>query len=208
MAIPLIILAVGSILAGYVGVPHALKGSNRIETFLHPSFEVSESARRAMPLAADAAPVGGIQPVAAQDPAAHGAEPAHADTRTELILMGISSGIAVAGIAIAFFFWFRRPDAAEALASRFRAVHQLIYNKYYVDEIYDGVVVQPIKLLSTGVLWKGIDAGVIDGAVNGTGLAVQAGSNRLRRIQTGSIRTYAASLFLGVVLILGYYLFR
>jgi NADH-quinone oxidoreductase subunit L len=205
MAIPLIILAIGSIVAGYVGVPHALGGSNRIETFLHPSFEVSEAAGRGVPTAAAAAPAEGLQTVAAQGEA-HGAEAAHSDVGTERLLMGISSGIAVAGIAIAFFFWYRRPSAADAMAARFRPIHRLLSNKYYVDEAYDAVVVQPIKMLSTSVLWKGIDAGVIDGAVNGTGMAVRESSNRLRRLQTGSVRTYAASLFLGVVLILGYYL--
>jgi NADH-quinone oxidoreductase subunit L len=66
--------------------------------------------------------------------------------------------------------------------------------------------VQPIKLISTGVLWKGLDAALIDGTVNGVGAVVSAGSNALRRLQTGSIRTYSASLFLGAVLILGWYL--
>jgi NADH-quinone oxidoreductase subunit L len=206
MAIPLIVLAIGSILAGYVGVPHALWGSNRIETFLHPSFEVAESATRGEPLAAEAtAPEAGLQTVAVQAEA-HGAQTEHADTRTELILMGISSGIAVAGIAIAWFFWRRRPEAADSLSARFHGIYQMLCHKYYVDEMYDAVFVQPIKLLSTSVLWKGVDAGLIDGAVNGTGFAARGSSSRLRRIQTGSIRTYAASLFLGVVLILGYYL--
>jgi NADH-quinone oxidoreductase subunit L len=72
--------------------------------------------------------------------------------------------------------------------------------------LYDAVFVQPIKTMSTSVLWKGVDVGLIDGAVNGAGFAARSSSNRLRRIQTGSMRTYAASLFLGVVLILGYYL--
>jgi NADH:ubiquinone oxidoreductase subunit 5 (subunit L)/multisubunit Na+/H+ antiporter MnhA subunit len=57
-------------------------------------------------------------------------------------------------------------------------------------------------------LWKGADAGLIDGAVNGVGAAVRGASGNLRRLQTGSIRVYAASLFLGVVLILGWYLTR
>ena len=68
--------------------------------------------------------------------------------------------------------------------------------------------VQPIKKLSTGALWKGVDAGLIDGTVNGVGLAVSGGSSLLRRTQTGSIRTYAFALFAGVVAILGYYLIR
>jgi NADH-quinone oxidoreductase subunit L len=87
-------------------------------------------------------------------------------------------------------------------------LYQLLCNKYYIDELYDAAIVQPIKLFSTGGLWKGMDAGVVDGAVNGVGLAVQAGSGGLRRVQTGSVRTYAAALILGVVVILGFYLWR
>ena len=56
------------------------------------------------------------------------------------------------------------------------------------------------------MLWKGVDAGLIDGAVNGVGTIVRGTSAALRRLQTGSVRAYAASLFLGVVLILGWYL--
>ena len=58
---------------------------------------------------------------------------------------------------------------------------------------------QPIKQMSTTVLWKGVDAALIDGAVNGVGQTVRGASAVLRRLQTGSVRAYAASLFLGVV---------
>jgi NADH-quinone oxidoreductase subunit L len=193
MAIPLILLAIGSVVAGYVGVPHALGGSNRIESFLEPSFHAAPE-------------TGGEVAEATAHGEAASAEAAHAEEATELMLMAVSSGIAVAGIGIAFFFWYRRPERAAAVARRFSGVHRLLLNKYYVDELYDAVVVQPIKQASTGGLWKGVDAGLIDGAVNGVGLTVRAGSSGLRRTQTGSVRTYAASLFLGVVLILGWYL--
>ena len=83
--------------------------------------------------------------------------------------MAISTGIAVAGIGIAMFFWLRRPSAAAALERQFSGVHRLLLNKYYLDEIYNAVIVQPIKQLSTGALWKGVDAGLIDGSVNGVG---------------------------------------
>jgi NADH-quinone oxidoreductase subunit L len=192
MAVPLIVLAIGSVLAGYVGVPHALGGENHIESFLEPSFE-------ARPPESGAAPAADL----AHEEASAAAL---ADEATELALMGASSGIAFAGIGIAVFFWLRRPDAAAAAARRFSGVHRLLLNKYYVDEMYDAAIVQPIKQLSTGGLWKGLDAGLIDGTVNGLGLTVRAGSSGLRRIQTGSVRAYAASLFLGVVLILGWYL--
>ena len=94
------------------------------------------------------------------------------------------------------------------MTARFHGPYTVLLHKYYVDELYDAAIVQPIKLLSTGGLWKGADAGVIDGAVNGVGQTVRATSGVLRRVQTGSVRTYAASLFLGVVLILGWYLLK
>ncbi len=94
------------------------------------------------------------------------------------------------------------------MAARFSGLHRLLLNKYYVDEIYDAAVVQPIKIVSEDALWKVVDARVIDGAVNGVGETVGGLGELLRRLQSGSVRTYAASLFFGVVLILGYYLWR
>ncbi|MBA3296837.1 MAG: NADH-quinone oxidoreductase subunit L [Acidobacteria bacterium] len=213
MAFALIVLAIGSIAAGYVGVPHAVGGSNRIETFLHESFVPPAAPREA------AAPVQGEHPATAEHAAP--VEGGHAaDTSTELMLMGLSTGLAFAGIGIAMYFWLRpstgsgRPqsadgrDAATAMPQRVGGIHRLLLNKYYVDELYDAAIVRPIRMVSTGLLWKGIDAGGIDVAVNGVGLTVRSSSSLLRRLQTGSIRAYAASLFLGVVLILGYYLYR
>jgi NADH-quinone oxidoreductase subunit L len=210
MAIPLIVLAIGSIFAGYVGVPHALGGSNRIEGFLEPSFRVSESARQGQRTAAEA---GGNNSRAVQTASLQETHPADESGggeqgSTELMLMLISSGIAIAGIGIAAYFWLRNRAAADRLARSMSGVYNLLSNKYYIDELYDAAIVQPIKLFSTGGLWKGMDAGVVDGAVNGVGLAVQAGSSGLRRTQTGSVRAYAAALFVGVVAILGFYLWR
>ena len=191
MAWPLILLAAGSILAGYVGVPHALGGSNRIERFLEPSF-------LAEPIPAE--PGGSEHAVAEGE---HGAAP---DAATELSLMAVSSAVALIGIGIAVYFFLKRREKADAVAAAMPGPYRVLLNKYYVDEVYDTVIVQPIKRISTVALWRGVDAGLIDGAVNGTGALVRAGSAVLRRVQTGSMRTYAASLFLGVVVILGYYL--
>jgi NADH-quinone oxidoreductase subunit L len=94
------------------------------------------------------------------------------------------------------------------VADRFRAIYRILLNKYYVDEIYDATIVQPVRIVSEDALWKRIDVGLIDGAVNGVGEAVGGMSDLLRRLQNGSVRMYAASLFLGVVAILGYYLWR
>ena len=147
----------------------------------------------------------GIQPATGQ----HGeaAAEAHGDLEsTELTLMGVSSAVAGIGILIAVYFWLWNPQTAAAMAARFGPIYRLLYNKYYVDEIYDAAIVQPIKLISTSVLWKGFDAGLVDGIVNGVGQVVNTTSGVVRRLQTGSVRTYAASLILGAVLILGWYL--
>jgi NADH-quinone oxidoreductase subunit L len=188
MAFPLIVLALGAVLAGYVGVPHALGGENRLASWLAPSF---------------AAPVAGGLEASGEGEAA---DEEHA--ALELTLMAVSSAIALLGIGIAAFIWLKRRDIADAMARNYAGVHRLLLNKYYVDEAYDAAVVQPIRIGSEEGLWRGLDVKVVDGAVNGTGALVAAGSSVLRRLQTGSVRTYASSMFIGVVVILGYYLWR
>jgi NADH-quinone oxidoreductase subunit L len=213
MALALIVLAAGSIVAGFVGIPHALGGSNRIERFLEPSFEahqmapatefqISEGRPALRPEGATAGQAGGMA-VAEAAPEAPPADP-----NTELLLMALSSGIALAGIGLAAYFWVMNRAAADRIARSAGGLYRLLLNKYYIDELYDAVVVRPIEALSTTVLWKWADAALIDGSVNGVGKAVQGTSSRLRRLQSGSVRAYAASLFLGVVLILGWYLLR
>jgi NADH-quinone oxidoreductase subunit L len=203
MAIALVVLAAGSILAGFVGVPHALGGSNRIESFLEPSFHVAGSTPLIAGGAVEEAPapeapgVGGVE-----------SEAAHGDTGTELALMALSTLVALGGIGLATMFFLRRPELADRTARSFGGVYRLLQGKYYVDELYNAVIVQPIKRVSSVLLWRGIDAGFIDGTVNAVGLVVRGWSAVLRRLQTGSVRAYAMSFFLGVVAIVGYYLWR
>ena len=204
MAIPLIVLAIGSVVAGFVGVPHVLGGHNRIESFLEPSFEVHALRQGSGQGAEAGAPAAGGEAHAAPAAAAEG-EHAAASAGTEGMLMALSVGIAIAGIGIAAFFWLRRTPSPAEMAAAPTGLARLLANKYYVDEIYNAAIVQPIKQVSIA-LWKGFDAGVIDGSVNGVGAAVRSASLTLRRAQTGSVRAYAASLFLGAVAILGYYL--
>jgi NADH-quinone oxidoreductase subunit L len=122
--------------------------------------------------------------------------------------MAVSTVVAFAGIGVATFYFRRRPEAADAMAERFSPIYRLLVGKYFVDELYDRTIVQPIKTFSTRVLWRGVDAGAIDGTANGVGLVVRGWSAALRRLQTGSVRAYAIALFAGVVVIVGYYLWR
>jgi len=192
MAIVLVLLAVGSVLAGYVGVPNAvMSGGNRIEAFLEPSFEA--------PGAGEFVLRNRVLAPAAAEALAHGSS-------TELSLMGVSTLVAFAGIGLATMIYRRNTGISDRIAATFAPVHKLLLGKYFVDEIYDEAIVQPIKKTSTTLLWRGVDAGLIDGTVNGVGLVVRGWSAVLRRLQTGSVRAYAMSLFAGAVVMLGYYL--
>jgi NADH-quinone oxidoreductase subunit L len=196
MALALVVLAIGSVLAGYVGVPAALGGHNALGAWLAPSF----AAQSATTLANDA--VGEV------GEAGDGGEGAAAGAGAEMTLMVVSSIVALAGIGIAAFIWLKRRDIAAGAARSFPGLHRLLVNKYYVDEVYDAAVVQPIRIVSQEGLWRGVDVQLIDGAVNGAASIVDGGASLLRRLQSGSVRAYAGSLFVGVVLILGYYLWR
>jgi NADH-quinone oxidoreductase subunit L len=191
MALALIVLAIGSVAAGWIGIPHALGGHNQLHAWLEPAFEPP----RAAVLAAEGAAA-----------AAEGEAAAESHEALEMVLMGVSSVIAVAGIWFAYFVWVKRRSIAENAAREFAPVHQLLLNKYYVDEIYDAAIVQPIRVASQEGLWRGFDVKVIDGAVNGAAAIVNGSATMLRRLQTGSVKTYAGSVFFGVVAILAYYL--
>jgi NADH-quinone oxidoreductase subunit L len=177
MAVALIVLAIGSVGAGWIGTG--------FERFLEPSLTVRAEGAAAPEIAGEEEPGG---------------------SNVELTLMLLSSLVAVAGIGAATFFFLKKRAAADRVAAQFSGVHRVLEHKYYVDELYDAAIVRPIHIASRQGLWKVLDVRVIDGAVNGVATAVRGGSELLRRVQTGSVRTYAASLFLGVVMVLGYYL--
>jgi NADH-quinone oxidoreductase subunit L len=241
MAIALIVLALGSVLAGYLGVPHALGGHNSLAEWLKPSFTATSKALAEcnVPVSLPGAPAGMTMaecapgdavpavasaaqtanelaiPASAQAAETHetqteGGHGAGEEDKTqlELGLMGVSSLIALLGIGLAFFLWRKNPHIPAAMAANFPGLHRLLLNKYYVDELYDAAIVHPIQTASSQGLWKVADAKIIDGAVNVTGYLVAGVSAVLRLFQTGSVRSYAASTFVGVVVILGYYLWR
>ena len=200
MAFALIVLALGSVLAGYLGVPPAIGGHNALGAWLEPAFQATNCG----------APVttGALAGLAIENclPGEERGEPE--DAGLELTLMGVSSLIALAGIGLAWFLWIKNREMPGRLATQFSGVHQLLLNKYYVDEVYDATLVQPIKLVSQEGLWRGFDVKVVDGAVNGAGYLVSGVSILLRLVQNGSVKTYAASTFLGAVTILAYFLWR
>ena len=207
MTVPLMLLAVGAGVAGFVGIPAALGGANAIEHFLEPSFTAG---------------------AAHLEEAEHAV--AHLSRAAELGLMALSVLVAVGGIALAFHLYVRRPERSEQLAAKWAGAHRVLTNKYYVDELYDATAVRGVITGARG-LWT-VDRNVVDGAVNGTGWVTRAlswvshmvdkyivdgmfnllawvcaeGSYVFRRVQTGLIQNYAVAMLFGVFAFVTVYL--
>jgi len=173
---PLVVLAIFSALAGFAGVPEAWGGGNWIHHFLGPLF------------------------------GREGAEGVvHASVGLERLMAGVSVLIALAGILLAWLMYIASPVLPGKLASAFGGLYRAVLNKWYCDEIYDALLVNPCKRFGT-FLWEIIDAGLIDGIVNGVAVLAHFCGERIRRLQTGHVENYALFLVLGIVVILGFYL--
>jgi NADH-quinone oxidoreductase subunit L len=125
-----------------------------------------------------------------------------AETHHDQMLVAFSVAAGLAGIFIAWLLYVARPALADSLAAAFHRLYNLLLNKYWLDEIYLATIVRPLVGLSRMVLWKGVDIGVIDGAVNGVGHRSLGIGAALRLLQSGNIRSYAAWVLLGSVVLL------
>jgi NADH-quinone oxidoreductase subunit L len=209
MTLPLIVLAVGAIFAGYLGVPEGLSGGripNYFEHFLEPSIAHSTGshAPEAEPLAKSGEIRGhGETPAplttANKDRSYVGNDVIVEDHTLEWVLTGVSILIALAGIGVGWV-WFQKHALWEP--------PRLLEEKYYVDEAYDAAVVQPIKGGSTNVLWRIIDVKIVDGAVNGAGYLASKLGRALGYLQSGLARSYVAFVVLGALLLIGYFVMR
>jgi NADH-quinone oxidoreductase subunit L len=119
----------------------------------------------------------------------------------DFTLVVISVAFGLGGIALAYLMYILKPGMADSLASSLGGLYTAVYNKWYVDEIYDATVVEPLVKGSSTVLWKGADAGMIDGAVNGVGFTARGVGGVLRLMQSGNIRSYATWILFGGVLV-------
>jgi NADH-quinone oxidoreductase subunit L len=132
----------------------------------------------------------------------HWLEPMFAEKAENQTLAWLSAVVGLGGIALAYIFYVAAPGLADSVASSAGSLYRLIYNKYFVDEAYDAAVVQPVINGSRAVLWKGVDAGLIDGTVNGIGARARGIGGILKLLQSGNIRSYAAWVVLGSVVVL------
>jgi NADH-quinone oxidoreductase subunit L len=176
MTLPLIVLAILSAVGGFMGAPMFV-GKHYLADYLAPIFTYSKQIL----------------------PAAFTTEPEHS---TELMLMGISVLVAVIGIVLAYVMYVARAQRPAEDDAQRSAPENLVYHKYYVDELYNNLIVKPVMALSTG-LYKFVENGIIDPIANGVGRVTLAGGQLLRNVQTGSVETYLILMVIGIVLILG-----
>jgi NADH-quinone oxidoreductase subunit L len=115
-----------------------------------------------------------------------------------LVVLSVLAGFA--GIALATVMYWLKPAIAASLPEG--ALYRLVYNKYYVDEIYSVLIVKPIELFSRFILWKFVDDALVDGAVDGGGRRIRGIGSVLRRMQSGEIRNYAAWVMTGCLIVL------
>ena len=115
-----------------------------------------------------------------------------------------SVGIGLVGLLVARTFYLKNPALPEKLKTRFRALYITLLNKYWVDEIYDDVIIKPVKIISTYILWKFLDEILIDGIVNSTGHLIRGAGGVFRKLQSGYTRSYAGWILVGAVFIIVY----
>ncbi len=202
MTVPLGVLSVLSIIGGYVGIPYVFWGGfNKIGEFLAPVVGGHGDMAKGQAVLS-------LQKLAyaAEGGGAGAAQGVHSPSM-ELILMGISILIALTGIFIAYVLYIKRPDLPALLAEKGKTLYTVLVNKYFVDEIYGFCFIDSFKALGTG-FWKGFDDPVIDGAVNGVARTIMGLGGVLRKIQTGFVQSYALSMIIGGVIVIGYYVIR
>jgi NADH-quinone oxidoreductase subunit L len=193
MTVPLIILAVLSLIGGYVGVPALLGGSNHIEKWLEPVF-----GHHAAPAAAHAGGFNIISTAFASSGSAAGA-----DHGMEIQLMIGAVIIGLLGIFIAWLFYVKNPNLPKKFVEKFHGLFTLVHNKYFIDELYEFLFVR--SLMKFGKFCKDFfDEMIIDGIVNGVASLFSGIAGIIRRLQTGMVQSYAFAVILGAIVVIGY----
>jgi NADH-quinone oxidoreductase subunit L len=211
MTVPLIVLAVGSVFAGWIGVP-------KLWTAFGDQFRLFEH---------------WLMPVFAVASHEVGHAEAHHDVSIEWILMGLSVALAIIGISVARYFYHHRPEIPDRIEAAVRPLHSLLAHKWYVDEFYNAVFVNGLAK-GLGRTLARFDVGIVDGGVNGAGWLTRASSRLsiwsdtwiidgavrlgsfvvkvlsypVRILHTGSVQGYALAVVVGIIAIFGYYITR
>ena len=158
-----------------MAVPHLWGGADHFEQYLAPVFSTASEAPAAV-----AESSGGAS-----------------ELLQSLLAAPVIAGLI--GFFLAWWFYFRSPETPKKLADSLAGPYKLLGGKYFVDELYAAAIVRPLVWISDNVLWRVVDAGVIDGTVNGVAHVSRETGDRLRYASTGNIRSYAAWILVGVV---------
>ena len=175
MTIPLVVLAIGAIGAGWVGIPPLLLDhGNKFGVFLEPVIHHPENSL---------------------------------NHTVEWFVMGLSVVVAVAGTYLAYIFYIKKTELPQKLASKYKAVYNLLWNKYWFDELYDRLIVKPTFWLARYIIYAFSDRLIIEGIVNGIGtLAIRTAQN-LRQFQVGVVSFYAMVIIFSMVAIISAVIF-
>ena len=172
MTIPLIVLAVLSVVGGFIGIPEVLGGKHFLDAFLKPVFEQSSFR------------------------ISH-----HLLHSTEYTLMAIAVGVMAISLYYAYTVYVKQKALPVAEDKQLKPLHNLVYKKYMIDELYDFTITKPLNFISSG-LHKVIDNQIVDGVVNGVGFVVNWTSSQIRLVQTGNIGLYIFIMVISIVIIL------
>jgi len=173
MTVPLIVLAVLSVVGGFIGVPESLGGHHWLEHFLSPVFQRSAALLTAEPSAG----------------------------QSDIVLMVISVAAALAALGYAYVRYVKNSHVPVSDTEERPALANLSYHKFYVDEIYDALIRKPLDALS-GFLYNAVEKLGIDGIVNGLGKTTMEASKGLRLLQTGNVGFYIFMMVVGIISIL------
>jgi NADH-quinone oxidoreductase subunit L len=177
MTIPLIVLAVLSLFGGLIGIPHLMGGDHKLEHFLAPVFDAS-SLRLVH----------------------------HLSHETEWIIMGVAVAVMLIALLVARNIYKTKNTVPAPEGAELKPLHNLVYRKYLVDELYENVFTKPLNFISSG-LYKVVDNQIVDGIVNGVGVMVNGVSGVIRKAQTGNIGFYVFVMVISIALILFVQLF-
>jgi len=192
---PLVVLAVLSVVGGWVGIPGSLGGSNHFDKFLGPVFRSSTPA-----VNAEHAQAGEAVP---PEQTTEGEEPKTGHS-TEIMFTIISVVAGLLGLGLAWLLYSAKPDLPDRIADSLHALYTAVANKYWVDEMYATIFVKPLIGISTLVFWRGVDQTVIDGTLNGGAAGARELSDEVRHMQSGNLRSYAGWVAIGAACVLAY----
>jgi len=195
MLVPLLVLALLSVIGGWIGVPGSLGGNNRFEKLLGAVFPSSTPASNGEhPVAGEATP---------PEKQTEGAE-SEASRGTELIFTAISVFAAVLGFGLAWVLYYRNPKLPQQIAAGLGGFYRAVVNKYYVDEFYATLLVKPLIAGSELILWRGIDQNVIDATLDNSASGTREVSDSVRHMQSGNLRSYAGWVAAGAAFVIAY----